>query len=193
MRKKRVVLWLGLGTAAAASAAWLVLPPRASDAHQAAMVEPAKANSREEASAGERWTALPAREQIGAPAGELFVTPSRSALALKSPPTPVKRAPPKMPYRLAGKLVQDDTAEVLLAKGNALVSAREGDKLDDGYRVEAIKRDHVVLLYLPLGVREKLLLGGTFIIDETYADAAADAAPSAQTAPPVAFSSAIAH
>lgn len=61
-----------------------------------------------------------------------------------------------MPYRVAGKVVREGAAEVVLAKGDRVVTVREGDTLEDGYRVEAITSDRVTLLYVPLDVRESI-------------------------------------
>jgi hypothetical protein len=97
-----------------------------------------------------------------------------------------------MPYRIAGKVVAAGEPQIVLAKGDAILTVREGDKLDDGYRIESIKRDQVILLYMPLGVREKLPINATFIIDESYAEASPAApgpvraiAPTQSSAPAV--------
>jgi hypothetical protein len=120
-----------------------------------------------------RWSALPPRETLGPPAGELFSTqtwmseqPGQAAAGAQAPPQPAAPARPAMPYRIVGKFVQADAALILLAKGDELFSVRQGDSLDDGYRVVAIKPDHVTLLYVPLGIREELQLSSTFIIDD---------------------------
>jgi hypothetical protein len=77
-----------------------------------------------------------------------------------------------MPYRVAGKLVQENRSQIVLAKGDAVFPVREGDTLEDGYRVVAIGRDHVTLLYLPLGMRETVPLSSPFAIDEKFVAAA---------------------
>ena len=174
MRKKRILLWLGIGTAAAGTAAWLELSSNSSDMPRP-QVAVAKADTRPEP-AEPRWTKLPAREAIGKPAGELFFAPSWAPPAVQAagssaPTAPVKPTPPPMPYRIAGKVIAEGEPRIVLAKGDAILTVREGDKLDDGYRIESIKRDHVILLYMPLGVREKLPINATFIIDESYAEA----------------------
>jgi hypothetical protein len=87
-----------------------------------------------------------------------------------------------MPYRVAGKVFLEGPPQIVLAKGDSIVTVREGDTLEDGYRVEAIHREHLTLFYLPLGVREDVPVTWTFIIDEPLAEAAPEPAPEAQSA-----------
>ena len=190
MRGKRILLWLGLGIGGAAAASWLWPSQTGSGPGPAAQAIASKAEERETRTPESRLSALPAREVIGKPAGELFFphswAPPPPPVQAPSKPAvqaPVKPAPPAMPYRIAGKFVHDGAPHIVLAKGDAVLTVREGDRLDDGYRVEAIRPDHVTLLYLPLGVREKLPLTLTFMIDESFADAAAvpSSAPQAST------------
>jgi hypothetical protein len=187
MRGKRLLLWLSLGIVGAAAAHWLLPSESGSSAGPTVQATPQKVQAREPKPAENRWSALPERETIGKPAGELFFPHSWAPPPPRVKPAPKpavqapapKPAPPPMPYRIAGKFVHDGAPHIVLAKGDSVVTVREGDRLDDGYRVEAIRADHVTLLYLPLGVREKLPLTLTFIIDEPFADAAPAAAPQA--------------
>jgi hypothetical protein len=66
---------------------------------------------------------------------------------------------PSIPYRVAGSVTYGARSEVVLAKGNTVIAVREGDTLDDGYRVEEVAADHVALVYVPLGTVERLPLG----------------------------------
>lgn len=169
---RKSLLWLCLGTAAAAAAVnWLPGPSMSAAAGPVPSAQAAKAEARPEHAPEMRWAALPPREGLGQPAGELFLPqawmveqPGQAAAGAQAPPA--KAAAPAMPYRIVGKFVQDDAAHILLAKGDELFSVRQGDSLDEGYRVVAIKPDHVTLLYVPLGIREELPLASTFIIDE---------------------------
>jgi Cohesin domain len=171
LNRKRILLWVAIAAAAAAGARWATLP-RPAEAPKAAALQAGAGDTRPDASATQgRWSALPKREAIPGPAGQLFVPRSWTPAPAQSPPLPDRAAaskpgPPPMPYRVAGKMLHDGAPQVVLAKGDAVVAAREGETLDDGYRVEAIGRDHVTLLYLPLGVREQLPLTSSFIIDE---------------------------
>jgi hypothetical protein len=133
------------------------------------------------------FAALPSREAMGRPAGEPFGShvrtpppPSRAAPA----PAPVAPSAPPMPYRIAGLMVQDGAAQVVLAKGDRVITVREGDTLDDGYRVEAIKPDGVTLVYLPMNERQTLPLVSALGIEAPPARAAAPAAPAAAQSSP---------
>ena len=148
---------------AAAAAAWAPLPT--DDAAPAAVVsatEPAatvSAPSADKNLIGE----LPSRETIGQRRGELFGSRSWAPPAPKARPQakvveapPPAPQPPPMPYRVAGRVVHDGIAHVVLAKGDRVLTVREGDTLDDGYRVDAIAPKAVTLVYLPLNVPQEL-------------------------------------
>jgi hypothetical protein len=190
MRGKRIVLWLGLGIVGAAAAHWLLPSPTGPKARTSAETAAPKI---EERTAESRWSALPARETIGNPAGELFfphswAPPAPPVQAAPAAKAPVKPAPPAVPYRIAGKFVHDGAPHIVLAKGDSVLTVREGDRLDDGYRVESIRRDHVTLLYLPLGVRETLPLTSTFMIDEQFTEAAPEPSSALRASAPAADS-----
>jgi hypothetical protein len=61
-----------------------------------------------------------------------------------------------MPYRVAGRVVHDGIAHVVLAKDDRVITVRPGDTLEDGYRVQSIGAEGVSLVYLPLGVAQTL-------------------------------------
>jgi hypothetical protein len=185
--RKRILLWVSIG--AAAATAWLVSPSLSSN--QDRPVNIAAADAEGGAAIRVRWATLPERETMRTPAGEPFQPLSGtmaavSAAAGSTAPPREKPAMPTLPYRIAGKIVHDDVEEIVLAKGDTLVAVREGDKLDGGYRVESIKPDHVMMLNVPLRVREKLPFGGRFIIDETFDDDVALMTPAATPSAPAA-------
>ncbi|HXL76214.1 MAG TPA: cohesin domain-containing protein [Burkholderiales bacterium] len=179
MRKKRI---LGLLAVAGAGvvAAGLLLPERP----QPDSAQPAKTEARSPSSDG-RFAALPSRDAIGKPRGELFGfrswAPSRPVVRAGPAAAPAAPAPPPMPYRIAGQVVHDGAARVVLARDDRVLTVREGEMLDDNYRVESIKADGVTLVYLPLGVREQLPVTATLKLD-TPAVATASAAPETSSA-----------
>ncbi|TMH95048.1 MAG: hypothetical protein E6H47_01275, partial [Betaproteobacteria bacterium] len=173
MRKKRI---LGLLVVAGAGviAASLLLPGRS----QRDSAQPAKTEARSSSSDG-RFAALPSREAIGKPRGELFGFRSWAAsrpVVQSAPVAALAAVAPPMPYRIAGQVVHDGTARVVLARDDRVLTVREGEMLDDDYRVESIKADGVTLVYLPLGVREELSVTATMKLD-TPTGATAGAAP----------------
>lgn len=162
MRKKTVLVWAALIGGVAAAAAWAP-PPDEEEAvvPDVAATQPAASGNAPNAH-GRLIAELPAREAIGQRRGELFtvqswVPPAKAARAVKAvPAAPPERTAPPMPYRVAGRVVHDGIAHVVLAKGDRVLTVRQGDTLDDGYRVQSISPEGVSLIYLPLGVAQTL-------------------------------------
>ena len=104
-----------------------------------------------------RLRALPERAAIGEARGDMFSSQTWAppAVATAAAPPPAPSAPPN-PYSVAGSTVHDGAASVFLAKGERIYEAKPGLELDGGYRVESIGSDHVILVYLPLGVKQSL-------------------------------------
>ncbi|MGH8669179.1 MAG: cohesin domain-containing protein, partial [Burkholderiales bacterium] len=71
--------------------------------------------------------------------------------------------------------VHDGVAQVVLAKGDRVLTVRQGDTLDDGYRVEAISQQAVTLTYLPLNMPQQLAL--TMALEEEKPRVAAAPTP----------------
>ena len=61
-----------------------------------------------------------------------------------------------MPYRFAGKLIQNGQLQVFLSKGDTPIPIKQGEVLDGTYRVESIAESGVTLVYLPLGHKESI-------------------------------------
>jgi hypothetical protein len=173
LRKKRILGLLAVAGAGAAAVSLLLAERPQPDSTQ-----PAKAEARSSSSDG-RFAALPSRDAIGKPRGELFGfrswAPSQHVVRAAPGAAPAA-APPPMPYRIAGQVVHDGTARVVLARDDRVLTVREGEMLDDDYRVESIMADGVTLVYLPLGVREQLFVTATMKLD-TPTVATAGAAP----------------
>jgi len=176
LRKKRI-LGLLVVAGAVVAVAGLLLPERP----QPDSAQPAKSEARSASSDG-RFAALPSRDAIGKPRGELFGfrswAPPQPVVRAAPAAAPAAAAPPPMPYRIAGQVVHDGAARVVLARDDRVLTVREGEMLDDNYRVESIKADGVTLVYLPLGVREQLPVTATLKLD-TPAVATASAASAA--------------
>ncbi len=172
MRKK--TLLVGLGVAAAVSGAAVVFAP-APVSEPAATVQhsPQIAHTAQTPLIG----GLPSRQGIGPSKGEHFYSappakpPAPVIAAVPAAPPPAPPSAPPMPYRFAGKVVHDGVAKVVLARGDRVFTIEPGDRLEGGYRVDAIGADDVALVYEPLGTRELLAV------------ATNGAAPSSQTAP----------
>jgi hypothetical protein len=81
-----------------------------------------------------------------------------------------------MPYRIAGRMVRDGIPQVVLAREDRVLTVREGDVLEGGYRVESVAPDGVTLVYTPLDKRESLTFVPVLQVLPSAAPAA-DASP----------------
>jgi hypothetical protein len=64
---------------------------------------------------------------------------------------PVKPRPPAFPYRWIGLLMQDGQATALLDSNRLSLGVREGQVLDQRWRVERIGDERIDLIWLPTG------------------------------------------
>jgi hypothetical protein len=152
MPKKRVLAWLAFCAAAAAAAAWAPLPQTS----PAPTTRDAGTAKQHMAQAPGHLAALPQRDEIGKPAAALFPAQSWSPPAQQAAAAPAAPVVPPMPYRVAGTVVQNGVKQIVLARGDTVLTVREGDTLDGTYRVDAVNEHHVTLTYLPMGAREDL-------------------------------------
>jgi hypothetical protein len=76
------------------------------------------------------------------------------------PETPVPSAPP-LPFRYIGMLSEPDTGATVffLARGDDVLTVRQGDTIDERYRLESSDSAHLNLVYLPLSIRQALAIG----------------------------------
>ena len=177
MKRTRILLWLGLVTAGGAAMSWLPMPWRESD--ERGPVKVADASSREEPVADARWAALPKRQALEKASRNPFIAPGQvapKAAALKAPAAvEAPSTPPPPPYRIAGKVVQAGEERFVLARGNQVLLVRPGDRLEDGYEVESIQPDHVVLVHPGRGTEDKVPVTFAFVIDDASPEASAGA------------------
>jgi hypothetical protein len=151
--RKALLIVLAIAGAAAAAAWW--------PAGRSVSVAPGVAPSAPAAQPAPSSSlgAWPARDSIGKPRGELFGAPPAAPAPAAAPPqAPAAPVAPPLPYRVAGSVARGGVSELLLARGDTVLSVKEGDTLDGGYRVESIGPTEITLVYLPLGVRERLPL-----------------------------------
>lgn len=94
-------------------------------------------------------TQLPAREPIGRQRGDPFAARSWAApkpLAANEPPP--KPQPPANPYKFAGTVHHDGVRRVFLIQSDGrVVEAKEGEKLEQGFRVKQVSDTQVTLIY----------------------------------------------
>lgn len=82
------------------------------------------------------------------------------------PPPPPPAPPPKptappLPFQYVGKFEESAGGKVViyLAKGNESFAVSPGDKFDSAYQFEAIERGQMVIVYLPLSIKQRLPVG----------------------------------
>ena len=93
-------------------------------------------------------TQLPTREPIGRQRGDPFST--RSWAPPKPPPSQEQAKPtlPPNPYRFAGSVQQGGVLRIYLMLGDGrLVEAKEGEMLEQGFRVKQVSDTQVTLIY----------------------------------------------
>lgn len=79
--------------------------------------------------------------------------------AVKPPPPAPPSAPP-FPYSFVGSYSPDgQTAVYFLARGDRVIDARVGDKLDGVFQFESAEGGKLTFNYLPLNIRQSFLTG----------------------------------
>jgi hypothetical protein len=84
-----------------------------------------------------------------------------------------------LPYAFVGRLIHDGQLSLLLAKGDEVISIRQGQTLDGVYRVESITDKQITLVYLPLDQRQ------TIPVITSLAESPPPAAPTLSARPPL--------
>jgi hypothetical protein len=112
-----------------------------------------------------RPLSLAKRESLGRLRTDPFTPRSWTPPPAPPPPAPVISAPaeptaPPNPYRFAGTVRYGGILRVALAAGERIHLVKGGEIIDDLYRVEAVSRDAVRLVYLPLGIEHQLAYTG---------------------------------
>lgn len=79
-----------------------------------------------------------------------------------APPPPPEPTAPPFPYTLVGSYAPEGDAPVFfLARGDRVIDARVGDKLDGVYRFESAAGGQLVFVYLPLDIHQNLAVGAS--------------------------------
>lgn len=78
------------------------------------------------------------------------------------PAAPVTPTAPPLPFTYMGKMVDEQSGKLVLylAKGDVAYTVSSGDLIDDTYRVEAITDTELKLIYIPLNIKQILIIGG---------------------------------
>lgn len=169
MNTKRVTGWLAFFGVAAALA-WLpeyFSPSEDADSNEVAVATPGKPRG-----------ALPARTAKAkdasikdlSPAGDLFAAKSWKAAPTLATvtemainPATVVQAPslPPVPFQFVGKLHDRSDLQVFLQNGEKIYVVRNGDVIDDTWKITGISDVELSLVYLPLHLSQTLSVGST--------------------------------
>jgi hypothetical protein len=132
--------------------------------------KPARANARV-AAPSLRAEQLLRPERVPAPdegvnlfqAATWFIAPPAPPPPPPAPPPPPPPAPtaPALPFVFLGQIVEDGKAQVILAKGDRVVTVFVGDTIDKTYRLESLLSGVLTFVYLPLDARQTLATGVT--------------------------------
>ncbi|WAB90361.1 secretion system X translation initiation factor [Pseudomonas citronellolis] len=90
--------------------------------------------------------------------------PAPDAAALAAAGAPVAPPPPgapALPFQFLGRMDGAEQRQVFLREGERVLIVRNGDVIDDTYRVERIADDRLTLVYLPLKVAQSLVMEET--------------------------------
>jgi hypothetical protein len=112
--------------------------------------------------------ARPSPDRVVAPthAAALFAQHSWVVLALAPalppPPPPPEPTAPPLPYAFLGSFAPDGAEPVyFLARGDRVIDAHVGDRLDGVYQLESAAGGQLVFVYLPLDVHQTLASGAS--------------------------------
>lgn len=170
MNSQRVLGWVAFFGVAVALA-WLpelLLEPAADDAVQVPLAS-AKARTQGALPAAKAARGAVAIKDLS-PAGDLFAARSWKPAAVLASVTeqPVSSAPvllapsaPAMPFQFIGRLDDRRDRQVFLQDGEKIYVVRQGDVIDDTWRIEGISEQELSLVYLPLHLSQTLSVGST--------------------------------
>lgn len=75
------------------------------------------------------------------------------------PPKPPPPSAPPLPFTYVGKLLDGDRTMVFLSQQQRNLVVRQGDTIDNLYRVEQVTPDRVEFVYLPLKQKQTITFG----------------------------------
>jgi len=147
--------WTVISLAATATAIAVWLGPEDNDGQVADIAAPVERDRTQSPSATARQqqplaTQLPTRQPIGRQRGDPF-SPRSWAPPLQQQQQAQQAdaaRPPPNPYRFAGTVQHEGVRKVFLMLGDGrVVEAKEGELLEQGFRVKSVTADAVTLIY----------------------------------------------
>lgn len=161
MNTQRAVMWVGfLGLSAALAWApghWFGV----------AAFAPIAGQARSHATPVKVEAAVPG-DEAASPSRDLFpsqqwTAPQTLATVTEQPvlsaPAPVAPSAPALPFQFIGRMGERDDLQVFLQSGEKLYVVRQGDVIDDTYRLDRVSATELSLVYLPLHQPQTLSVG----------------------------------
>lgn len=94
-----------------------------------------------------------------APAPPPQPSPARTGAASPANGNPPKPAAPPLPFKFLGRLTDREITTAFVAYGPEALGIKEGDEIGKLYRVEAVREEKLVFVYLPLHELQTLPIG----------------------------------
>ena len=162
MNTQRAVMWVGFlgvsGVLAWAPGHWF-------GAEEVAV--PSAVQARPQASSSNVGAGL-ARDEAASPSRDLFPsqqwTPAQTLATVSeqpvlSAPAPIAPSAPALPFQFIGRMGERDDLQIFLQSGEKLYVVRQGDVIDDTYRLDRVSATELSLVYLPLHQPQTLSVG----------------------------------
>lgn len=85
--------------------------------------------------------------------------PAPSKPVAPTTPEPARPIAPPLPFKFIGRLIDRTVTTAFVAYGSQTLGVKEGDEIDKLYRVEQIRDDRLVFVYLPMHESQTLAIG----------------------------------
>lgn len=86
-------------------------------------------------------------------------SPIPAKAVIQAPPVSLKPVAPPLPFKYLGLMVDGGKLTVFVARGDELLSLRQGDVVTNQYRVDDASEASVTFTFLPLNERQVLTIG----------------------------------
>jgi hypothetical protein len=164
MRLSQKQRWLALGAALAATLVAVLLVDAVDEGGDNAVPVAAVSRSPRPAAA----TAAPGRLSLealqrrrgGQTAAEIADVFPAQSWYVPPPEAPPVRTPPPLPFAYLATVREAGGITVFLTAQNRNFPIKPGELIDGSYRVEAVDDRRVVFTYLPMGMKQTLVIGG---------------------------------
>ena len=162
-KQKRTLLLGGALLATFLAALWVSGDDAGADPGQPAAEERAPPRESEISSRGNETKYLELdrleRRKFSPQAGDIF-----SRQSWVPPPPPMKSGPPPPPppppllFKYLGKVMEGNETRVFLSLSDRIYIVKQGENIDNRYRVDDVNDHMITFTYLPLGAKQTLFI-----------------------------------